>query len=121
MNCLNEKHILKVIRMVYKCSCQLFEMENIPCNTCIKHLLKATTLLIVQSIELLHLSKSNESSIILVVWWCDGSIMLSNHEPEDVGLVFPHNFRKFGIPFLNIVVCSFVSFCVDIPRVLGDI
>ena len=47
--------------------------------------------------------------------------MLSNHELEDVAMVFPHNFRKFGIPFLNMVVCSFVSFCVDIPHVNRDL
>ena len=39
--------------------------------------------------------------------------MLSNHELEDVGMVFLHNVRKFGIPSLNMVVCSFVSFCVE--------
>ena len=107
--------------MVYKCNCPLFEMENRPSNTCAKHFIKASTFLIVQSIELLHLSKSNESSIILVMWWCDGSIMLSNHELEDVGMVFPHNFHKFGIPPLNMVVCSFVSFCVDILHVHGGL
>ena len=47
--------------------------------------------------------------------------MLSNHELEDVGMVFSHNFRKFGIPSLNMVVCSFVSFGVDIPHVHGDL
>ena len=46
--------------------------------------------------------------------------MFSNQELEDVGMVFPHHFRKLGIPFLNMVVCSFVSFCVEIPRVYGD-
>ena len=46
--------------------------------------------------------------------------MLSNHELEDVGMVFPHYFLKLAIPSLNMVVCSFVSFCVDIPRVHGD-
>ena len=55
------------------------------------------------------------------MWWCDGSIMLSNHELKDVGKVFPHNLRKFGIQSLNMVVCSFVSFCVDIPHVRGDL
>ena len=48
-------------------------------------------------------------------------IMLSNHELEDVGMVFPNNFRIFGIPSINMVVCSFVSFCVDIPYVHGDL
>ena len=47
--------------------------------------------------------------------------MLSNHELEDVGMVFPQNFRKFEIRSLNMVVCSFVSFCVDIPHVHGDL
>ena len=47
--------------------------------------------------------------------------MLRNYELEDVGMVFPHNFRKFGIPSLNMVVCLFVSFCVDIPNVHGDL
>ena len=45
--------------------------------------------------------------------------MFSNHELEDVGMVFSHHFCKLGIPSLNMVVCSFVSFCVDIPHVLG--
>ena len=45
---------------------------------------------------------------------------LSNHEPEDVWMVFPYQFHKLGIPSLNMVVCSFVSFCVDIPHVHGD-
>ena len=26
--------------------------------------------------------------------------------------MFPHHFRKLGIPPLNMVSCSFVSFCV---------
>ena len=47
--------------------------------------------------------------------------MLSNREPEFVGMVFPHNFHKFGIPSLNMDVCSFVSFCVDIPHAHGDL
>ena len=46
--------------------------------------------------------------------------MFSNHELEDVGRVFPHHFRKLGIPSLNMVVSSFVSFCVDIRHVHGD-
>ena len=46
--------------------------------------------------------------------------MFSNHELEDVGMVFPHYFHKLGIPSLNMVVCSFVSFCVDLPHVHGD-
>ena len=46
--------------------------------------------------------------------------MFSNHELEDVGMVFPHHFCKLGIPSLNMVVCSFVSFCVEIPHVYGD-
>ena len=60
------------------------------------------------------------SSIILVMCWWDGSIMFSNHELEDVGMVFPHHFCKLGIPSLNMVVRSFVRFCVDIPHVHGD-
>ena len=47
--------------------------------------------------------------------------MLSNHELEDVGMVFPHNFHKFGIPSLNIFVCSFVSFSVNISHVHRDL
>ena len=47
--------------------------------------------------------------------------MLSNHKLEDIGMVFPHTFRKFWIPSLNMVVCSFVNFCVDIPYVHGDL
>ena len=43
--------------------------------------------------------------------------MFSNHELEDVGIVFPHYFGKLGILSLNMAVCSFVRFCVD---VLGD-
>ena len=46
--------------------------------------------------------------------------MFSNHELEDVRMVFPHHFCKLGIPSLNMVVCSYVRFCVDIPRVHGD-
>ena len=46
--------------------------------------------------------------------------MFSNHELEDVGMVYPHHFHKLGIPSLNMVVCSFVSFCVDILHVHGD-
>ena len=46
--------------------------------------------------------------------------MFSNHELEDVEMVFPHHFCKLGIPSLNMVVCSFVRFCVNIPRVHGD-
>ena len=46
--------------------------------------------------------------------------MLSNHELEDVVIMFPHHFRKLGIPSLNMVVCSIVSFCVGIPHVHGD-
>ena len=46
--------------------------------------------------------------------------MFSNHELEDVGIVFPHYFGKLGILSLNMAVCSFVRFCVDIPYVLGD-
>ena len=89
-------------------------------QTFVHNFFKATTLLIVQSTELLHLSKSNESSFILVMWWCNGGIMFSNHELEEVGMVvFPHNFRKFGIPSLNMVVCSFVSICVDIKALRG--
>ena len=45
------------------------------------------------------------------MWWWDGSIVFSNYELEDVGMVFPH----------HMVVCSFVSFCVDIPHVHGDL
>ena len=47
--------------------------------------------------------------------------MLSNHKLEYVGMVFPKDFRKLGIPLLNMVVCSFVSFCVHIPRVHEDL
>ena len=49
--------------------------------------------------------------------------MLSNHELEDAWMVFPNNVRKFGIPSLNMLDCSFVSFCVyvDIPYVHGDL
>ena len=46
--------------------------------------------------------------------------MFSSHELEDVGMVFPHHLCKLGIPSLNMVVCSFVRFCVNIPRVHGD-
>ena len=46
--------------------------------------------------------------------------MFSNHELEDVGMVFPHHFCKLGIISLNMVVCSFVRFCVEIPHVHGD-
>ena len=46
--------------------------------------------------------------------------MFSSHELEDVGMVFPHYFHKLGgIPSLIMVVCSFVSFCVDLPYVHG--
>ena len=38
--------------------------------------------------------------------------MFSSHELEDV--------HKLGIPSLIMVVCSFVSFCVDIPYVHGN-
>ena len=34
--------------------------------------------------------------------------------------MFPHYFRKLGIPSLNMVIWSIVSFCVDIPHVHGD-
>ena len=54
--------------------------------------IKGKYIIIVQNTELLHLLKSNESLIIRNMWWCDGSIILSNHELEDVGMVFPHNF-----------------------------
>ena len=27
-------------------------------------------------------------------------------------IMFPHHFCKLGIPSLNMVICSFVSFCV---------
>ena len=47
--------------------------------------------------------------------------MLSNHELEGVGMVFPHNFRELGIKSLNMVVFSFVIFCVDILHVHGDL
>ena len=47
--------------------------------------------------------------------------MFNNHELEDVGMVFPHHFRELGIPSLNMVVCSFVGLCVDIPHVHGDL
>jgi len=40
--------------------------------------------------------------------------MVNNHELEDDGMVFPHNFRKFGIP-------TFISFYVDIPHVHGHL
>ena len=40
---------------------------------------------------------------------------------QDDGMVFPHHFRELGIPSLNMVVCSFVSFCVDIPHVHRDL
>ena len=30
MKCIIEGRILKVIRMIYKRNCQLFEMENVP-------------------------------------------------------------------------------------------
>ena len=49
--------------------------------------------------------------------------MLSNHELEDVEnwkMVFPHHFHKLGIASLNMVVYSFVSFCVDSPYVHVD-
>ena len=69
----------------------------------------------------LHLSKSNESHQFML---CGGGMAVSclatMHELEDVGMVFPQHFRKLGIPSLNMVVCSFVSFCVDIPHVHGD-
>ena len=30
---------------------------------------------------------------------------------------FLHHFRKLGIPFLNMIICSFVSFCVGVLHV----
>ena len=48
------------------------------------------------------------------------SCLATMHELEDVGIVFPHHFRKLRLPSLNMVVCSFVSFCVDIPHVHGN-
>ena len=71
---------------------------------------------IVLSTEL-HLSKSNECHKLFLLY---GGIMFSNHDLEDVEMVFPHYFCKLGIPSLNMVVCSFVRFCVDIPHVHGD-
>ena len=66
MKYINEGHILKVIRMVYKCNCLLFEMENV-----IKHLCnffpQKTTTLIVLSAEL-HLSKSNECCQLFLLY-----------------------------------------------------
>ena len=59
-------------------------MENIPQNTCAKHFFQKTTTLIVLSTEL-HLSKINVSSPLS---------------------------HKLGISSLNMVICSFVSFCV---------
>ena len=40
------------------------------------------------------------------MWWCDSSIILSNDEQEDVGMVFPHHFYKLGIPSLIVVHLS---------------
>ena len=85
--------------MIYKCNSQLFEMENIQYNTCAKHYFQKTTTLIVQSTAALCLATMNWN----MLGWC-----------------FPTTFGKLGIPSLNIVVCSFVSFCVDIPHVHGD-
>ena len=71
---------------------------------------------IVLSTEL-HLSKSNECHQLFLLY---GGIMFSNHELEYVEMVFPHHVCKVGIPSLNMVVCSFVRFCVNIPRVHSD-
>ena len=71
---------------------------------------------IVLSAEL-HLSKSNECHQLFLL---GGGIMFSSHELEDVGMVFHHYFHKLGIPSLIMVVCSFVSFCVDLPYVHGN-
>ena len=43
-----------------------------------------------------------------------------NWKMLELGTVFRHHFCKLGIPSLNMVVCSFVNFCVDIPHVHGD-
>ena len=59
-------------------------------------------------------------SCYMVVGW-QHCITFSNHELEDVGMVFPPPlFCKLGIPSHNMIVCSFVSFCVGIPHVHGD-
>ena len=58
---------------------------------------------------------------VIIFFLLCGGVMFSNHELEDGGTVFPHHFCKLGIPSLNTVVCSFVSFYVDIPHVHGDL
>ena len=65
----------------------------------------------------LHLSKSNECHQLFLL--C-GGIMFISHELEDVEMVFVSPPLLLGIPSLNMVVCSFVRFCVNIPRVHGD-
>ena len=45
--------------------------------------------------------------------------MLSKHELEDMDGVSLT--LSLEIPSLIMVVCSFVSFCVDIPHVQGDL
>ena len=72
-------------------------------------------------------------NVFLPLSWRDGGLMLSNfklcccllslysiHE-QYVGMVFTHHFRELAIPSLKMVVCSFVSFCVEIPYIHGDL
>ena len=79
-----------------------------------------TTTLIVLSTEL-RLSKSNECHQLFLL---GGGVMaascLATMNWKMLGWHFPHHFCKLGIPSLDMVVCSFVRFCVDIPHVHGD-
>ena len=47
--------------------------------------------------------------------------MLTNRELEDLRMVFPYHFREHEILSRNMVVCSFVSSCVEIRHVHGDL
>ena len=78
-----------------------------------KKIQKKTTL-IVLSTEL-HLSKRNESHQLFVLG--GGGIAASCLATMNWKMLVS---RKLGIPSLNMVVCSFVSFYIDIPHVHGD-
>ena len=78
-----EGHILKVIRMICKCNCQLFEME-------IYH----KTL-----VQIFFSSKDNY-------------VNCTEYRIAFIKKKIPDHVRKLGIPSLNMVICSFVSFCV---------
>ena len=116
MECINEGHVL----LIFKYTCQLFEIK-IYHKTLEQNSYLKTTTLIVQRTEL-HLSKSNESHQLFLL--CDGGMAascLTTMNWKMLGWCFPTTFANLEFHPSTWLFVHLSVLCVDIPHVHGDL